>query len=136
MNNAYVSQTFYSVQGEGARTGVLSVWLRLFGCPLRCAGFSQPNPKDPSTYIRPVNFEPKSIKTLDEFPVLDHGCDTLYAVSPKFKHLRRTMTIQEVYDELTSYLPEWGGVKSYVHPKTFNSIDLAITGGEDRKSVV
>lgn len=41
-----VSETFYSVQGEGATCGVPAVFLRLAGCNLRCNGFSY---KDPNT---------------------------------------------------------------------------------------
>ena len=62
-----VSQTFSSFQGEGSRTGNLAVWLRLFGCNLRCRGFSQPDPTNPITYINPLTIDPKDIKTLDEF---------------------------------------------------------------------
>jgi organic radical activating enzyme len=126
MSKLHVSQTFYSIQGEGVRTGVLSVWLRLFGCPLRCPGFSQPNPKDPSTYLKPLDFNPKLIQNLNEFPVMEYGCDTLYAIDPKFKHLRRTMEIGEVYSEIVDYLPD----NKFYHPKTGNTIDLCITGGE------
>lgn len=122
----HVSQTFYSVQGEGPRTGVLSVWLRTFGCPLKCQGFFQKEPTNPSSYVNPLTFAPKSITRLRDFPVVEYGCDTLYAIDPKFKHLRRTMEIDAVREELMAYLPgmEWQ------HPKTNNSIDLCITGGE------
>ncbi len=123
----HVSQTFSSFQGEGPRMGRLAIWLRLFGCNLRCQGFSQPNPTDPTTYIKPISFEPKSIKTLDEFPVLEYGCDTLYAIDPKFKHLRRSMQPKDVVRELQTYLPD---NLNWVHPVTCNTIDLAITGGE------
>ncbi|OGT55064.1 MAG: hypothetical protein A3F17_08200 [Gammaproteobacteria bacterium RIFCSPHIGHO2_12_FULL_41_15] len=35
-----VSETFYSIQGEGASAGVPAVFLRLAGCNLRCDGFT------------------------------------------------------------------------------------------------
>lgn len=41
-----VSESFYSIQGEGACAGAPSVFLRLAGCNLRCLGFSY---KDPDT---------------------------------------------------------------------------------------
>ena len=90
-----VSQTFSSFQGEGSRTGNLAVWLRLYGCNLRCRGFSQPDPTNPLTYINPLTIEPKDIKTLDEFPIVKYGCDTLYAIDPRFKHLRRIMEVKK-----------------------------------------
>lgn len=48
MNNKHliVSETFYSIQGEGPCVGVPAVFLRLAGCNLRCNGFSY---KDPET---------------------------------------------------------------------------------------
>ena len=32
-----VNETFFSIQGEGTRTGLPTVFVRLTGCPLRCA---------------------------------------------------------------------------------------------------
>ena len=127
MTKLHISQTFYSVQGEGPRTGKLAVWLRTFGCPLRCQGFFQKEPTKPETYIKSISFDPKSITKLDDFPVVEYGCDTLYAIDPVFKHLRRSMDVEDVKKELTSYLPD---ASRWYHPKTFNEIDLCITGGE------
>ena len=126
MTKLYVSQIFGpSFQGEGSRTGVQTLFLRLFGCNLRCQGFFQDNPTDPSTYISPINFDPKLIKVLDDVPVIERGCDTLYAIDPRFKHLRKSYEVDDIITELTSYLPDgrWGY-------KNRNLIDLCITGGE------
>lgn len=128
MSKLHVSQFFYSFQGEGRYTGHLAVWMRTFGCNLRCPGFSQPNPADPSTYIKPITFDPKSIKTLDEFPVVSVGCDTLYAIDPKFKHLRQDLTPTETITKVLELLPNPD--KFWVHPKTLNDIHFCITGGE------
>src|SRR3989344_752172 len=40
-----VSETFYSIQGEGFSAGNLAVFLRLGGCNLRCNGFSYRHPQ-------------------------------------------------------------------------------------------
>jgi organic radical activating enzyme len=131
MSKLKVSQTFYSFQGEGRYTGKLAIWLRLFGCNLKCPGFSQPNPADPSTYIKPIEFDPKLITKLDDFPVVEYGCDTLYAIDPRFKHLRRDMEPSDVMKEIMDYLPTDGfGHKQWYHPFTHNDIHLCITGGE------
>jgi 7-carboxy-7-deazaguanine synthase len=45
-NILIVSETFYSIQGEGCSVGTPAVFLRLAGCNLRCNGFSY---KDPDT---------------------------------------------------------------------------------------
>lgn len=43
-----VSETFYSIQGEGASAGIPAVFLRLAGCNLRCNGFSYQHPETKS----------------------------------------------------------------------------------------
>ncbi len=43
-----LAETFYSIQGEGATTGVPAVFLRLAGCNFQCTGF---------TYVDPENGE-------------------------------------------------------------------------------
>lgn len=124
---------FLSVQGEGPRTGKLTVFVRFFGCNLRCPGFFQDNPTDSSTYIKPVEFDPKSYKTLAEFPVPKYGCDTLYAIDPKYKHLAVTYeTVEALMADIEALLPVsnvWGS-PVWFHPKTFNPIDICFTGGE------
>lgn len=117
---------FFSVQGEGLRTGKLSVWVRFFGCTLRCPGFYQPDPTNPSTY-HPLNLvNPKEYQRLEDLPTIEYGCDSLYSIDSRFKHLAKDYEIGELCDELTSLLH--GG--KWVHPVTGNDIDLCITGGE------
>lgn len=130
MTTLKVSQTFSSFQGEGRYTGQLAIWMRLFGCNLRCPGFSQPNPAEPHTY-KPalwdnVPFNPKLIKKLEDFPVVDVGCDTLYAIDPRFKHLRRDLEATDVINEIMGYLQG----QTWYHPKTNNEYHFCITGGE------
>lgn len=127
---------FLSVQGEGPRTGRLTIFVRFMGCNLRCAGFSQKDPTDPTSYIQPILVDPKSIKTLADFPVCEVGCDTLYAVDPAYKHLAIDYaSAEELVTVIENLLPtdsRFGatGAPSWGHPKTKNTYDICFTGGE------
>lgn len=119
--------TFVSVQGEGLRTGVLSVWHRFFGCSLRCPGFSQKDPADPSTYIDPLKgINPKDYISIYELPVVAVGCDSIYSIDPRFKHCAFNYTTAELVAETYKELP--GG--KFKHPVTGQTYDWCVTGGE------
>ena len=126
----FYSETFYSMQGEGHYTGRPTVWLRYFLCNLQCNGFGQLDPKNPETYFLPyeeldVNEkdlmgEPK-YKVMEDLPVFEHGCDSSYSWSKKFKHLQRKGTPDEIKKVLEDLLPT-GRFGSATH--------LCFTGGE------
>lgn len=118
------SEIFYSFQGEGAYTGVPTAWLRLWKCNLQCNGFGQKEPTNAETWELPYSkIDITQIKTLSELPVFDHGCDSSYSWSKKFKHLINTNTVEEVVDRIYDTLPD----KIFQHRK---DIHLAFTGGE------
>lgn len=122
-----VSEVFRSIQGEGLYTGALSVWVRFFGCNLQCDGFMQCNPTDPKTYILPyqtINVD--EIKSLNDLPVFEYGCDSGYSWSTKFKHLANDYTEDTLAEKIKSLLPE----NKWEHPRTGNFFDLCFTGGE------
>lgn len=125
---------FLSVQGEGIRTGKLTIFVRFFGCNLRCPGFFQKEPTKPETYVKPTLLDPKSFKTLDDFPVVEYGCDTLYAIDPKYKHLAITYEhVTDLIDEIESLLPKsdvFDNLPVWFNPKTGNQYDICFTGGE------
>lgn len=123
-----ISETFLSVQGEGLRTGVLSVWQRHFGCSLSCPGFFQADPTDVSTYVDPLGgVDPKQYKTLADIPVMKVGCDTLYAIDPRFKHCTTDyQSAADLNDVLYGMLPDG----KWMHPDTGQTYDWCITGGE------
>ncbi len=126
----YYSETFYSMQGEGHYTGRPTVWLRYFLCNLQCNGFGQLDPKNPETYFLPYEQldvhekdlmgEPK-YKVMEDLPVFEHGCDSSYSWSKKFKHLQRKGTPDEIKKVLENLLPT-GRFGSSTH--------LCFTGGE------
>lgn len=119
--------TFVSIQGEGGRTGVLSVWHRFFGCSLRCPGFFQKDPTDTSTYIDPLKgVDPKKYKTVFELPVVEYGCDSIYSIDPRFKHCAYDYTVDSLLEETYSKLP--GG--NFRHAVTGQTYDWCVTGGE------
>lgn len=59
-----VVEMFVSIQGEGERVGVPSLFIRLGGCSLSCPGFGYEVQKDGKNYI---------------------GCDSIHAVNTDFK---------------------------------------------------
>lgn len=118
---------FRSVQGEGNLTGRLSIWVRFAGCNLRCPGFFQKDPTDKKTWVGPLDLPPKDYKNLSNLPVLPVGCDSLYSIDPKFKHL---WTVYDSEKELVDDIEKLLYDKEWVHPITGNPIDLCFTGGE------
>ena len=97
----FYSEIFDSVQGEGHYTGVPTAWLRFFLCNLQCNGFGQEDPTNPDTYILPYEeFDANRIKTVEELPVWEYGCDSSYSWSKKFKHLQRKGTPADIADRV------------------------------------
>src|SRR6056300_1307550 len=126
------SEAFYSVQGEGRFVGVPSVFLRVFGCNFECAGFGQPRGELIATESMPYNTDPRAdkdhpeaYKSIDDLPVTLLGCDSSASWSKKYKHLQMTKSVDEVFDHITSLLPN--GTFTGQHGE---DIHLVITGGE------
>jgi len=126
------SEAFYSVQGEGRFVGVPSVFLRVFGCNFECAGFGQPRGELIATESMPYNTDPRAdkdhpeaYKSIDDLPVTLLGCDSSASWSKKYKHLQMTKSVDEVFDHITSLLPN--GMFTGQHGE---DIHLVITGGE------
>jgi organic radical activating enzyme len=126
------SEAFYSVQGEGRFVGVPSIFLRVFGCNFECAGFGQPRGDLIATDQMPYAIDPKAdknhpeaYKDISELPVTPIGCDSSASWAMKYKHLQFTRSVDEVFDHITSLLPN--GTFTGQHGE---DIHLVITGGE------
>ena len=105
-----ICESFISIQGEGQRCGVPSIFIRSFGCMLGgCPGFGQPDPADPSTWHK-VEYN------LGESP--KYGCDSPISWHPKFKDLAKDYAPDTLFEELT---------KEYSKDQLR---ELVITGGE------
>ena len=120
------SEIFYSIQGEGKWTGTPSVFFRTFGCNLTCAGFGQPRGElIPEEDMPHMKLDISNITSIEDLPVLDIGCDSSASWSKKYKHLQMTKSVEEVFDHITSLLPN--GTFTGQHGE---DIHLVITGGE------
>jgi organic radical activating enzyme len=121
-----VSELFYSIQGEGRYAGVPSLFLRVFGCNLRCPGFSRdhsvantPNPEVAALIQRIPEFKEQAIP-FSRLPLSKTGCDTYAAVYPEFKDFSPMMATDEVAAKIKEVMP--GQFNQNRH--------LVITGGE------
>jgi 7-carboxy-7-deazaguanine synthase len=124
MSKIKVSETFYSVQGEGQWTGSPSVFLRTFGCNFTCSSFGLPRGQksnEPDEIAKDIN----KYEKYDDLPLVKTGCDSYAAWHVKFKHLSPTLTIDELVDRLLNLIPN----RRWTQPNG-QDIHLVITGGE------
>ncbi len=100
-----VCEVFTSIQGEGANSGNISVFIRVGGCNFRCKGFAVPY-EDQKTGEKKM------------------GCDSFYSVDPSFKSTwNMTETFEEIVDMVDKVMPSY--------PKAvLTKPDIVITGGE------
>ena len=132
MNTHYYSEIFRSLQGEGTYTGVNSLWIRWFMCNLQCDGFGQDKPTDPDSWELPYkDFDTINIKTVEELPVWDKGCDSSYTWSKKYKHLMKQEDAKTIVDKLEATLVGLGNPEGkFLHPISNQETHMCFTGGE------
>ena len=85
---------FYSIKGEGKYVGVPSIFLRTFGCNLKCEGFGMPAGEKSEERFNLV-YGPVT-KTIHDLPLVSTGCDSYAAWDVRFKDLSPTETTNEV----------------------------------------
>jgi len=117
MSKLKIAELFYSVQGEGRYMGVPSVFLRVFGCNFKCAGFGMPRGElsNEAELIDPINYA--DYKSL---PLVSTGCDSYASWDPRFRHLSPLLSTDAIVDGIMDMLPY----------KEWRDEHLVITGGE------
>lgn len=112
-----VVEVFYSIQGEGARMGVPSIFVRLFGCNFQCQGFGMPRGQ---LSTEREQIDPARYNRMEDLPLVRTGCDSYVAWDPRFKKFAKWMSVDELATEIAKLLPETG----------WSNVDLIMTGGE------
>jgi 7-carboxy-7-deazaguanine synthase len=103
MSKIKVAELFYSLQGEGQYLGTPSIFLRVFGCNFKCAGFSMPRG---SLSNERLSVDPEQYTDYNSLPLVHTGCDSYASWDPRFKHLSPMMKISDIVDKMQELLPE------------------------------
>jgi len=114
-----VSELFRGLQGEGKYVGTPSVFLRLWGCNLTCAGFGMPKGQL-STEADEVARYVDRYEHYDDLPLVATGCDSYPSWHPAFKHLSPLIEVDDLAYKIVNILPD----------NTWGRNHLVITGGE------
>ena len=124
----HYTELFYSLQGEGRFVGVPSIFLRTFGCNLRCKKFGRdsdeiitgPNP-EVSEIIKNIDLYTK----FEDLPLVHTGCDSYSTIYPEFKKFANKKSTEDIVDQMLALTPN-----NMWTQNNGNDVHLIITGGE------
>lgn len=118
------SEIFISLEGEGPYTGFPTVYVRFARCNFTCQGFNNPNMEELTD--EKLGIDPSKVEKLEDLPVIDKGCDSIYSWDERFSHLWHTGDEQQLAEQLLAETPN----KRWVNPTTQIPVILSLTGGE------
>ena len=120
------SEVFMSIEGEARYSGHPTVYIRFARCNFQCRGFNNPNNEVEADGYATLGFNPTDYKTLESIPLIHKGCDSQYAVNPKFAHMWHKGDEKQLAEEVLKVLP-WN---TFVNPESGKRVILSLTGGE------
>lgn len=123
MSKIRYTELFYSLQGEGRYTGTPSVFLRTFGCNLRCKKFGRHKSEvieGPNPEVAEVIQHIDQYKTFDDLPLVVTGCDSYPSIYPEFKRFAVDDDCDDLAEKIIELLPH----------RRWMDEHLVITGGE------
>jgi organic radical activating enzyme len=106
MSKLKIAELFYSVQGEGRYMGVPSVFLRVFGCNFKCAGFGMPR-GELSREVEDIASRIHYYKGYKELPLVSTGCDSYASWDPRFKDFSPVIESDGIVDRIMEMLPHY-----------------------------
>lgn len=102
-----LSETFFSIEGEGPLIGRPTFFLRTFGCNFTCSGFSNPEGN------KVIYLKDEDRKSKDNYSV---GCDSAYSWHPAYKNDAENVSVEDVASLIAKHF-----MKGHL---------VSITGGE------
>lgn len=120
------SEVFMSIEGEARYSGHPTVYIRFARCNFQCKGFNNPENLVEKDGYATLGFDPKDFKTLESIPLLKRGCDSQYAVNPKFAHMWGKGDEKAMAAKVLEVLPH----NTFKNPVTGKRVILSLTGGE------